>query len=286
MAGSHADLPAPKIEYDRDGSRVYFINGSNVVTEISASKTYFNDESAANVDGYDSVYIGFVFPYRMDISHIYIDSAWGAGVTWRMEGSNDSTTLIDGTWTLIDAAIPTTINQVATRYRSDIYDLAGAGAANYQMIRLKANTGDARATSIHLYGKATTGQALHRMRLWHPTLDEPLDNHPTHFDWGNVQQNSTGDKTFRVKNDSPSLAASGIKVFMQALTEVSPSQVGQHTLSADGTTFVAAASPGVSVANLAAQAISPVLTLRRTTPVNAQLALSRQRLVTSAATWT
>lgn len=292
MAGNYPDLPAPRIEYDRDGTRVYRISANNSVSELSpAEVSAINDENRASQIDYGNEWGNFrffwVFPELRDVSHALIDmirdNNSSGGATQRVEWSADSTNGLDGTWTTSVEDFSETFD-TPTRWRDDIRILPGITGA--KMLRIVAtNAYFNRLPSVHLYGKATAGQNLHRLRLWHPTLDAPLDDHPAHLDWGNVPQDSTATKQFRVKNDSPNLGASGVKVFMQAISDSNPSQVSQHQLSLDGSTFSGAASPGVTIESLSAQEISEVVYLRRNTLLSAQLGLWRQRLVAAADTW-
>lgn len=291
MAGTYPDLPAPRIEYDRDGTRVYRIIGSAVTELTGTPLAALNDETSGSYLDYSDptadFSILFVFPERRDISHAFLHSARGAAdsrnMVAKIQWSNDSTTGLDGTWTTAVADFPENIS-TNPRYRSDI--VAVAGVADVRMVKWSfSNQYFDRIATVHMYGKATAGQNLHRLRLWHPTLDEPLDNHPAHLDWGNIPQESNATRQFRVKNDSPNLTAAGIKVFLQALFEANPTQVSQHTLSLDGVTFVPSAAPGLAIGTLPAQQISGIIHLKRTTLVNAQLGLWRQRVVAAADTW-
>lgn len=283
MAGSWPDLPNPRIEFDRDGTRVYTIVGTTVTEVTGTPLTQMNDESSGSQwrPSVNNWMVMFVFPELRDITHLFID-CWSAGQTSKVEWSNDSTTGLDGTWTTAAAAFTVDgANLTEQRYRTDI--TAIAGLTGVKMVRF-SGAGWA-LNSLHMYGVASAGQNLNRLRFWHPTLDQPLSQTPALLDWGNVAQGTSDVRQFRVKNDSPSLTAGGVTVFMQALTEASPTQVSQHTLSSDNVNFVASASPGLSLGTLAAQAISGVLYLKRTTLSSAQLSLWRQRLVAAASTW-
>lgn len=283
MAGAWPDLPNPRVEYDRDGTRVYSIIGSTVTEVTGTPLTQMNDEQSGSQwrPSTNTYMVMFVFPESRDITHLFIDT-WVAGQTTKIEWSNDSTTGLDGTWTTAVAAFADDgANLTEQRYRTDI--TAVSGLTGVKMVRF--TFAGVAVNSLHMYGVASAGQNLNRLRFWHPTLDEALDLHPAWLDWGNIQQGTSDTRQFRVKNDSASLTASGVKVFMQALTEASPTEVSQHNLSADNTTFVGAASPGLAVGTLTPGQISPVLYIQRNTLSSAQLSLWRQRLVVAADTW-
>jgi hypothetical protein len=65
------------------------------------------------------------------------------------------------------------------------------------------------------------------------------------------------------------------------MTDTTPTVVGQHMLSTDGTTFTST----ITIPDLAPGAISGVLTLRRTTPSDAVLSVWDLRLSAVAASW-
>jgi hypothetical protein len=77
------------------------------------------------------------------------------------------------------------------------------------------------------------------------------------------------------------LQANTVTVSVDAPTDAAPSVAAQHTLSDDGVNF----SSSLNLGNLAADAISGVLTLRRTTPSNAAIGPWTARLLAQAASW-
>lgn len=289
MAGNYPDIPNPRIEYDRDGTRAYHITSGGVATEwLTATKQSLNNEIYTDtpVDLQPGQRAFFVFPELRDITHLFMD-VYSSSFRYDLEWSSDSTTGVDGTWTrAVTGFAPAFQGQTSSGgYRTLIQPVAGL--TGVKMMRIVRNGGGATwdyIGTLHLYGKRSAGQSLHRLRLWHPTNDQPLDDFPAWFDWGNAEQGSSATRQFRIKNDSPSLTAAGITAFMQALTEANPTQVSQHQLSKDNTTFTVASTP-MTVPNLAPQAISSVLYLRRNSLSNAQLGLWRQRLVATADTW-
>jgi hypothetical protein len=132
--------------------------------------------------------------------------------------------------------------------------------------------------NVHLYGEPAPGENPNRLALWHPTLDQRVT--PAYFDWGNVPRSSSADRLFRVKNVSSTLTASSVRVAMEALTDTTPSVPGQHSISSDGTTFLAQ----VNIGSLSPGAISGPLTLRRVIPSNAVLSLWSFRVFAESTT--
>lgn len=284
MAGNYVDVPSWRMAFDRDGTVGATINPSLVITQMTGTEmSTINDESNSSAV---TAYLGgtkfvFIFPEKRDLDGYFIASTGASGSTiGPIEVSTNSTNGVDGTWTQIQANY--TQND-GTQWRTQI---RSATALAIKAVRFVVTTGiDVIALrAVHLYGEIAPGENPNRLILWHPTLNQRIG--PAYFDWGDVPRSSSADKTFRVKNNSSTLTANSIRVAQEILTDASggsPSVVGQHTLSTDGTTFVAQ----VNVGNLAPGAIySGTVTLRRNTPSNAQLGLFAHRVFAEANSWT
>lgn len=288
MAGNYPDVPGPRLAYDRDGSVGFVIDaGNNAITLLSGAELgYFNDESETGISARDHAsrtsIVGIIFPELRDIDGYFL--SWdGAGGSYGLQTSVDTTSGLDGTWTTVVAGSIPTARPVVPNYRTGIQavSLSGIKAIRFTGGAFFDNTS---WYAFHLYGKLHAGETPDRLRLWHPTLDQPLDDQAVspdgaYFDWGNVPQGTTQDRTFRVKNNSSTLTANTITVSLQSLTPATTPDV--FTLS-DGGAF----GSTVSIASLAAGALSGVLTLRRSTPANATLGLWAARIIAAATSWT
>jgi hypothetical protein len=191
--------------------------------------------------------------------------------------STNTTNGLDGTWTQVGPNVPVPSHpSVAPYYRDGIISATSLGI---KALRIKLAGALGGFSTLHLYGNPSAGQNPNRLAIWHPTTDTHVTG--PYFDWGDVPRSSSQDRTFRVKNLSPTLNAVGIGLGLEALTDTAPSVPGQHTLSTDGTTFTAT----ISISDLAPGGISPVLTMRRVTPTNATLGTWAGRLFAQATSW-
>lgn len=291
MAGNYPDVPAPRLAYDRDGTLGFQTDDdTGLVTAMSGAQlATLNDEDADGVEARwansHGGYTGFIFPELRDILGFFIcaSSSDNAVAATAMQTSVDSTTGIDGTWvTRIAGNIPYS--------QGLIPDYRTVNACSYlgiKAIRFHAGTffGASLMKMIHWYGRIAAGQTPNRLRLWHPTLDQPLDDPAVspdgaYFDWGNAAQNTQQDRTFRIKNNSATLTANNVTV---STDQPSPPAVGDtRTLSKDGSTFTST----INFTSIAPGALTAVCTLRRVTPANATLSVQVYRILASAVSWT
>lgn len=281
MAGNYPDVPSWRMAWDRDGS-VGLTIANNVPSQVSsATLISMNDETAAG-----SVTSPFVviFPEKRDLDGYLALTQPDGSASLTSQGewlwtSTDTTNGIDGTWVSLysnptvwhgNAEIP------IPAYRTSIRSSTVLGI---KAIKVAFTAG--RVGTLHLYGEISPDENPNRLALWHPTLDQRIT--PTYFDWGNVPRSSSADRTFRVKNLSTVQTANSIRVAQEILTDTTPSVVGQHTLmkASVPSSFLAQ----VNVGDLAAGAISEVVTLRRVTPSNAVLSLWCHRVFAEATTW-
>lgn len=260
---------------DRDGTVGVLIDAVNVPTQMTIGQMQsLNNESNDGVGTGDFVNMAFIFPELRDVDgYLFIRSAYGSITVYT---SVNTTNGIDGTWVQIQAPYVPPVT-VVPQYREQIRSSTALGIRS---IRFTGNVNNSPFNmAVHLYGEISPAQNPNRLVLWHPTLDQRVT--PSFFDWGDVPRSSSADKTFRVKNLSATLSANSIRVAQDVLTDTTPSVPGQHTLSTDGTTFLAQ----VNVGTLAPGAISAITTLRRVTPSNAVLSLWAHRVFAEANSW-
>lgn len=269
---------------DRDGTQGYIISSVGAVSQLTnAQLVTLNNENndSVTVSGQaQTTSLFFIFPELRDLDAYFFangDSASSVSVLV----STNTTNGIDGTWTTITAGHSESTKAVVPNYRTGI---TSTTALAIRAVKFTAAVGNAEAhapRAIHLYGEPAPGENPNRLAIWHPTLDQRVT--PAYFDWGNVPRSSSADLTFRVKNLSATLTAGSVRVAMEASSDTTPSVPGQHSLSTDGTTFLAQ----VNIGSLAPGAISAPLTLRRVTPSNAVLSLWSMRLFAESTTaWT
>lgn len=280
MAGFYSDVPAPRMAYDRDGTLLLLTDKVNAPSEVTgATKTSVNDESnGAFSSGNWAV---LMFPELRNIAGFLFrhGTATNSGT---VETSPDTTNGNDGTWTVRTGAFP--MNTVSgTTHRSAIVAVSYNGV---KAIRFRANSlgGDQNYYGIHIYGTKADFTGLDTLRIWHPTLDEPLDDNNSadgaYLDWGDVVRGTTGDRAFRIKNNSTTLTANSVNISTEVLTNTTPTLQSQITYS-NGGAFAAS----LNIGNLAPGAISSVITVRRTTSSSATLSVWAWRTIAEAGSW-
>lgn len=284
MAGNYPDAPSWRMAYDRDGTQGVWVNSGNVISDLTSTQLRnLNDESNANQYSVGtSGKLCLVFPELRDLDAMFIQFEETQSYSTPygpVEVSSNTTNGLDGTWTSLGTVGFVKTSQVKPNFRTMIW--SGTALA-IRGIRWSTGASIQQGMvlySWHLYGEPVPGANPNRLELWHPTLDEKLG--PAALDWGDVPRNSSGDKTFRVKNLSGTQTASNIRVAMEALTDTTPSVVAQHTISYGGGAFL----PQVNIGSLAPGAISGPVTLRRITPSNATLSLWTFRVFAESTEW-
>lgn len=292
MAGFYPDVPAPRMAYDRDGTAVFKLNISSatIVEQLSnANVQATNDEDGDTyqVTGSQNTTFAmcYIFPQFRDIA-AYHWHYTGNNAPSTIETSTDTTNGIDGIWTSQGAGVATaSFSTVAMRTAIQSVTWNGVKAVRFRVVTGGSGGQSHLLYAMHLYGMLSAGETPDRLRMWHPTLDEPLDDNTSadgaHFDWGDIQRNTSSDKTFRIKNNSATLTANSIVISQETLSDTSPTVNSQFTFS-DGGAFAAS----IDIGNLAPGALSPVITKRFARPSNASLSLWTSRTVANPGSWT
>lgn len=283
MAGNYPDVPGLRMAYDRDGSVGFYINPSNVITQLSTTNLQnLNDESDSTTYSAGEPFsgsthrFGIIFPELRDLVGYYISA--GANNVFAMESSADTTNGFDGAWT-------TAVNpfiEVSTTHPGDRSSIQTLSLTSKKAIRVTWTSPQNTATwkAWHLYGTISTGQSPDRLRIWHPTNDAEVTG--AFFDFSEVARGTNQTKQFRVKNNSSTLTANSIALTLEARTDANPTLIGQFQLSTDNSTFASS----INIGNLAPGAISSVLYIKDTAASNAALSLWDVRVNTVATSWT
>lgn len=280
MAGNYPDVPDHRIAYDRDGSIGFWYDTSQTVNQYSqAYLQNLNDEDDSTTgragDANGMYREGVIFPEPRDIAGYFL--AASASPT-NLETSTDTTNGVDGTWTA--RGNPVNGGNSKPGYRNAIQSVNWPGVKGIRWRHAASFGPDNYVRMFAVYGSPSSGEAPDRLRIWHPTSDVEVAGY--HFDFGDVPRAAVVSKTFRVKNPSATLTANDVTLSVEALSDTSPSNVSQYEFSDDGTNF----SSTLNIGNLAPGATSGVITLRRTTNVNATLGIWTCRFVASAASYT
>lgn len=297
MAGLYADAPGLKMQYDLDGSAGFSALGAaGAINVLSATDlAQFNDETDNNVvsgllNGFYYLQ-GIIFPELRDIVAFGYRQTMSDNA-YAVQTSADTTNGEDGSWTTretIDAGGATTsFAAVSPTFRTLFRGTGGVADATLpyngvKSIRFLGNNSNAHgnniSSSLHLYGTPSAGLALDRLRIWHATLDQAMG--AAGLDYGDFGRGGTIDRTFRIKNNSSSLTANSIVLSIGALTDASPTVLGQQTISQGG-----AFATTQNIGALAPGAISAVCTLRIASTSSTVLGAWRQRLIATAGSWT
>lgn len=288
MVGFYMDAPNDRVAWDRDGSLLTLVHSTNAVTMLDATaRRTLNSEgsdrlSYATNNGYYMVAV--VFPEPMDCTSVFL--AGSTDITWVLETSKDTTNGLDGTWSYQEktSVLSVVAPSPAYRVRSNLWDLLpNSFSSDLRGIRIRRTSSPASDFSLsafHIYGRPSALASTDRLAFWLPTVDARIPSY--YFDWGNVPQSSTADKSFRIKNLSDDLVASDIDLYVESLFPGSPSVAGMHTLSMDGgSTF----HPSLNLPALEPGELSDVLILRRVVPNNAQTSTWSARVAADVNLW-
>lgn len=282
MSDFYADVPGHRMALDRDGTNMYVISSTNVVTQLTGPQVV---DVSNEVNGgvfvcgqNENGSLLVIFPELRDIVGYYLNVAGGNTDLVLLDSSPDSTNGVDGTWTPLSPSVGYNEN-IQPGYRTHISALSLTGIRCMRFHYHASAPTYGASLGVHIYGGASAGQNPDRLILWHPTTDTQLSG--SWFDFEDTPRLSGADKTFRVKNNSATLTATASVLAVDALTDTTPSVPAQFTLSQNGTSFASTQTIG----DLAPGAISPVQTVRRTTPADAVLSLWAARIAVVAATW-
>lgn len=274
MAGYYPDVPGNRFAYHLDGTKVYTIDNTNTLTDITAQAATFNDEDGDYYGTPSMISLMFLFPELRDVNgYFYLDN-WSGG--WNsLQVSTDTTTGLDGTWTTaINPWIKdTSISTPAPDYRTKINPLS---ASSVKALKFNFNAmTNSRLYVLHLYGSIPPTSNPDRLIFW-----EPVNNNATggaYFDWGDLIQGSSQTKQFRIKNNSSTKTANSITLSAGVET------YGMSAaFSLDNVTY----SATLNIGTLAPGAISSVIYVKRTVPANEPLQLQAIHYKASAASWT
>jgi len=118
------------------------------------------------------------------------------------------------------------------------------------------------------------------LALWQTSVDAQTAS--TYFNWGTVNQKSTGDLLFRVHNSSTVYSAISVVVSLADVgTPATPSQAATHLLSTDGLLFAAT----VTIDVIPPLSTTAPIILRRVTPAAATLGAFTYSVTATATSW-
>lgn len=283
--------PNHRMAYDRDGSQAFDFQtgtgGQALHNYSTAQMQQLNQEAVAQISGsdtaggtfhnYGTTCVGVVFPELRDVYAYFYSETTTNAIAGNFQYSTNTTNGQDGTWT--NAQALTAIQSPAgDSWRTGIQTLTTSisGAKGVRVAYTNAN--DVLQYQFHLYGMPSSGQNPDSLRIWQPVTNAEVT---TVFDFGDIARGAAATQQFRVHNQSATKTASTITVSMEALTDASPSLIGQYQLSTDNVTF----ANSISIPNLGPGATSAVLYAKDTVAAGAQTGPWAARIVAAAGTF-
>jgi hypothetical protein len=286
-----ANYPAPphrRVAFDReDVQAVAWDDTASGVTELTVSNLQaLNDEDddtftvpigsgvTPNIG-----YLAFVFPFSFKCNNIKVVMHTATSLSGiALERSDDTTNGRDGTWTVETGAVSFAIEAARPNYRNAIVTVSSATARKGWRLKCTDGSpiGQGVLRAVHLYGQEF-GPA-NRVSFWDGTLNQEL---AADIDFGDRARGTIVDRTFRIKNVS-ALTANTVAVAV----EQGPSYGSASGWTLLSLTLGSGYASSVSLGNLAAGVISPVIHMRANVPTNAEVDALTFRLTPSVASFT
>lgn len=295
---TYAVAPGTRCAYDIDGSIVVCEQPGYVApyTLPTAAATGINGLKLGNINSGNNwtrdIRVGritVVFPEPRNLRGLYVRHFWKypEGGTFKVLTSADTTDGQGGTWTEQGTYLSGWLGvgvEADAGYRTVLpFTVDGIRAVRLDAAPSGPRT-DNDPTSInmllHVYADTPAASSGDRLQPWHPTLDQPIA--AGDLDVGSVSRGSTVDRTFRVKNTSATLTATGVSLAPEVLHDSTPPAADMLTLSADGVAF----SSPLALPDLAPGALTSVLTARLAVSPTSTIEPHAPRLVPTVTAWT
>jgi hypothetical protein len=283
---SYAAVPDRRMPYDNDGTVLVTPPAGQPYTV--GANTYPTGGQLALLNGTDcltptayaplsffgSFAFWLFFPEQREVTGIYVgQSGTVAGPAANVEGSNDTTNGLDGTWETASAPnpLPSVTAVEIDSWRSGILAVSFTGPK--RVIRVHGgSTVGSHISVIHVYGSKAAGQTPDDILYLDGTT--AYAEFTSVEDFGDVPLGTTTTRTFKVKNGSATKTANTINIQCND---------ADFAISSDGVTWVTT----INIASLAAGASSGVLYVRNTTPSPpAALGPRFARIVATVASYT
>lgn len=291
---SYTALPDRRMPYHRDGTVVYrgfttastssafFGLGPNSVLS-SAQRIELNDDDSTDTGEAhpETFFTGFwfFFPELREVTaYAHLLSAVGAYSNTAMQGSNDSTNGMDGTWesaSLPGGASIATLDTARDAWRTNIKAVSFTGAKRVLRLTVKNNgaLGNGAIYGVDLYGEKAAGQTPDDL-IFINHDDTPGVEYTAPEDFGDRPLGTSAVRQFRVKNASPTKTANAINLQCND---------ADFTISTDNVNWVVT----INIASLAAGAESSTMYVRNTTPAAGSLLGPREaEIVAIVGSWT
>lgn len=282
MVGNYMDAPAQRLAWDRNAIAVWRKLDGTLQTLTQADRRNLNNETNDYlIPPNNGTYLVVLLPSPVNLRGVLFSSAGTAGVVMT---SKDTSNGLDGSWSLVGT---TNIGEtgISPKYRvaENVLHLTpdlNTNGVTAVAVSVPGGQASSRTYSLHLYAEPIPAQIGDGLLLWQDVADLMVT--PTWFDFGDVPRETSAERSFRVKNCSASNRALAVGLFVEALTDGSPSFVDDFLFSADdGLTWL----PALALGDMPAGGLSGVLRVRRVTPSNAALSTYSVRIVAEATGW-
>lgn len=209
-------ISSRRMPYDVDGTMIGFRDSGGNTLDYgikswlsSAQLTELNNEDLVGISGPQSnMYFYVFFPEKREIEAAVIGVH--AACTVEIQGSNDTTNGVDGTWetATFPSGSPYVVVAGSFKWRDSIKPVSFSAA--YKTIRLGNNGSGYRNTFfIHLYGRKAAGETPDDLLF----VDASTGAEKTSLmDWGDQPEGTTEIDSFKVKNASASKIANDINL--------------------------------------------------------------------------
>lgn len=283
MAGGYPDPVGHIYPFDLDDTIVQVVGmtGTIISTFDATKKRNLTQFSGRGTDLpwlHTNYYLTFIFPRPVDLKYIHCFHETGFVTYYDYSTSTDTTNGFDGNWTTNAIWSPASMpGDAGPSIRNDPVAIVGDGVKAFRIRYQCGSSSYSRDWQKIILWAEASGASYDGLEFWHPTLDQRLDP----VEYGDVPRNNQSDLTFRVKNQSSTLAANGIVLSSEAITDSTPSVADDFTFAPDGSTFTST----LDIGNLASGGISSVVTVRKQTPVDAAMGLWFPRWVATPTSW-
>lgn len=132
----------------------------------------------------------------------------------------------------------------------------------------------------HIYGTPEDSANGQFLSLWQADQNLPMEY--GHLSWGDHSLSSSADKTFRIKNSSTVFSANDVQISVEdELWYATPNPSEQFLFSLDGVSW----TEQLTISEISPGTVSPIIRMRRVTPVNALLGTWSPRVVFEVGEW-
>lgn len=216
-------ISSRRMPYDIDGS-VVGMRHSGIYTdkEIAASRGVaswlsstemqnlngISRSTKINMDNGSGICFWFFFPEAREIEYctVVVNGSFESAM---VEGSNDTTNGVDGTWERATIEDPIFSTRIDT-WREYIKYVSFS--TSYKVIRIGITSGTFESnvdpSNIHLYGRKAAGSAPDDLLFCNPDGTEKT----ALLDWGDTPEGTTKIDSFKLKNSSTSKIAQGVNL--------------------------------------------------------------------------